>query len=379
MPLIEIDIEQSEINKRMERLVKAISFQKPDRVPVLVDLGTGYMLKQLGLDFKKFFSDPEAMLEGQLLAAKWKLENLKTDMFWVAAVASFENTREASALGCEVNFFDDAIPWVKGPWVNDWDDLDKLEKLDHFTHGLHGKQLEFRDAMKEVARKYPVRFKGGKEFYPGENTVTSHGFTDGPFTLAAEIRGQTELLEDVIVRPDFVKRLLDIITTKIVDTLKQVYSSKARLPLMGVFYADDFAVNLSPKHFEEFVVPCLNRIEDVIKGVRLYHMCGNITHLLPSITEHMKPNFFHGLGYELDKSEVVKYLSGKYVLMGNVSTINIHGGTPESVMEEARECLEYFAPHKGYILSDGFNIPAGAPLENINAMMEASERWGKYE
>jgi uroporphyrinogen-III decarboxylase len=41
--------------------------------------------------------------------------------------------------------------------------------------------------------------------------------------------------------------------------------------------------------------------------------------------------------------------------------------------------IEKLAQKKGLIIQDGSNIPPGTPLENINAMMEAAEMYGRYE
>jgi len=56
----------------------------------------------------------------------------------------------------------------------------------------------------------------------------------------------------------------------------------------------------------------------------------------------------------------------------------IHSGTPEQVREATRTVIEKLAPYKGLIVPDGNNIPPGSPVENINAMMEAAEVYGRY-
>lgn len=55
----------------------------------------------------------------------------------------------------------------------------------------------------------------------------------------------------------------------------------------------------------------------------------------------------------------------------------IHSGTPAEVREATRRVIEILGPHRGLIIQDGSNIPPGSPLENINAMMEAAETYGR--
>lgn len=69
-------------------------------------------------------------------------------------------------------------------------------------------------------------------------------------------------------------------------------------------------------------------------------------------------------------------MGGWIVLRGNINPLNILTGTPESVFEESMEALRTFGRGSGgYILSDGANIPPGAPVENINTMMQAARQF----
>ncbi len=68
----------------------------------------------------------------------------------------------------------------------------------------------------------------------------------------------------------------------------------------------------------------------------------------------------------------------RVVLLGNVDPMLIRSGTPEQVRQATRRVIEKLAPLHGFIVQDGNNIPPGSPLENINAMMEAAEIYGRY-
>jgi uroporphyrinogen-III decarboxylase len=57
----------------------------------------------------------------------------------------------------------------------------------------------------------------------------------------------------------------------------------------------------------------------------------------------------------------------------------IRSGSAEAVREATRRVIEKLSPLGGFIVQDGNNIPPGSPVENINAMMEAAERYGRYE
>ena len=81
----------------------------------------------------------------------------------------------------------------------------------------------------------------------------------------------------------------------------------------------------------------------------------------------------------MDLDYIASVMGGKVVLIGNVDPMLIHSGTPDEVMEASRKVIEKLAPFKGFILQDGNNIPPCSPIENINAMMEAAEKYGVFK
>lgn len=75
---------------------------------------------------------------------------------------------------------------------------------------------------------------------------------------------------------------------------------------------------------------------------------------------------------------IAKVMGGRVVLLGNVNPLTILHGTPEEVIAETRRCIETLGPLRGYIVQDGNDIAPGSPIGNINAMMIAAERYGRY-
>ena len=105
-------------------------------------------------------------------------------------------------------------------------------------------------------------------------------------------------------------------------------------------------------------------------------MCGHTDHLLQMLSDDLKINELQGFGWEVDLERIGQIMGGRVVLGGNVSPLLIAQGTPEQVKAATRRVLETLAPYGGLIIQDGNNIPPGSPVENINAMMEASNEYG---
>jgi uroporphyrinogen decarboxylase len=378
--VIEIGVPVEEIAARRERVEKVRRFERPDRVPVIPALGTRFLVPRAGARFRDYFADPETMLRTQILAQKWLMENVHTDAFavtgpWVGAWTDFENTFEAGSLGVEVVFPDDDIPWVGHGWVADDADLRRLEAMDFVRSGLNARQLDFRRRMIEVADKYPVRFLGGPVFHPGANPSLTHT-SDGPFGVAGDLMGQTDLFLAVKERPDFVRELLRIVTDKLIAWLDFCWAEMG-LPVPKDFaWTDDLAVSLSAEDFRAVVLPAERRLRFHFDGRLSLHMCGRSDHLLEIFRDDLAIHELQGFGYEVDLDRVAAVLGGRVTLLGNVDPMLIHAGTPDQVRAATRRVLDTLAPLGGLIIQDGNNIPPGSPLANINAMMEAAEAWG---
>lgn len=381
--IIEIAVPIEEIEARRLRLEKARRFEAPDRVPVIPALAHRFLVPKTGVLFRDYYGGPEVMLRTQILAQKWLMENIRTDAYsitgpWVGAWTDFQNTFEAGSLGVEIIFPDNDIPWVGPGWVRTEADLRRLESLDFVTGHINLLQTIYRRKMLEVADDYPVRFQGGPVFYPGREASLTHT-SDGPFGVAGDLMGHTEIFQAVLERPDFVRELLRIVTDKLIGYLDFCWEEE-RLPVPKDFaWTDDLAAGLSEKTFREIVLPFEKKLRFHFDGRLSLHMCGRTDHLLEIFARDLEIHEFQGFGYQVSLERVASVMGGKVVLLGNVNPMLIHSGTPDEVREATRRVIEVLAPGRGFIVQDGNNIPPGSPVANINAMMEAAERYGRYE
>jgi uroporphyrinogen decarboxylase len=378
---IEIHVTIDEIEERHERVTRAKRFESVDRVPVIPAIAHRFLVPAVGVRFREYYADPETMLRTQILAQKWLMEHVRTDAYsitgaWVGAWTDFQNTFEAGSLGCDVVFPDDDIPWVGPGWVNTDADLRRLESMDFIRGDLNARQFAYRRAMMAVADRYPVRFSGGPVFFPGENPSLTHT-SDGPFGVAGDLMGQTELFIAVRERPEFVRELLSIVTVKLIAYLDYCFDEEKISRPRDFAWTDDLAASLSAETYRSLVLPSEKLLRSHFEGYVSLHMCGKTDHLLAIFADELGIDEYQGFGYQVDLDRVASVMGGRVVLVGNVNPMLIHSGTPEDVRGATRTVLEKLAPSRGLIIQDGSNIPPGTPLENINAMMEAAETYGR--
>jgi uroporphyrinogen decarboxylase len=380
--IIEIGVAVDELEARRLRVEQAKRFEVPDRIPVIPAIAHRFLVPMTGTTFKEYYADPETMLKTQLLAQKWLMENVRTDAYsitgpWVGAWTDFQNTFESGSLGCPIMFPDDDIPWVGPGWVSTDADLRKLDAMEYIHDGINGRQIAYRNAMLAVAERYPVKFLGGEVFYPGMQVSLTHT-SDGPFGVAGDLMGQTELFLAVKEKPDFVRELLRIVTDKMIAYLDFCWEEEGLPRPRDFAWTDDLAVGLSAETYRSLVLPSERRLRFHFDGRLSLHMCGATDHLLNIFVDDLKIHEFQGFGYQVSLNRVAEVMGGKVVLIGNVDPMLIHSGTPDDIREATRKVIEILGPCRGVIIQDGSNIPPGSPLENINAMTEAAEVYGRY-
>lgn len=390
--IVEINITTGELEERRKRCELQKKFNKPDRVPVTPLVDTWYWLPRTGNTYEKYFSDAKSMLECQLEGCKWLFENVKSDHYKIMLGPVFTYVSEAGTFGAGIEYRENEPPWVKSHPIKTEDDLDKLEKIDPINTGLHGKELSFREEMLKIAGNYKIRFSDKKEigiqdkigidynnfsYASGIPGIGVAGRTIGAMLVANDLRGPTNMYMDVIDNPKFAKKLLSIITDKII---KWVEYTKELLgeTKEGVFVGDDGAAQLSPKLYREILLPFQKKMKSYFGGYTSFHADAKADHILDIVAGELGIDDFSGFGYEDDREHVAKLFGGKAVLCGNINPMNIETGDRKSIIEECKDAIEYFAPYSGFFLKDGDNIPPNTPLENINYLYEAAEKYGKY-
>jgi uroporphyrinogen decarboxylase len=84
------------------------------------------------------------------------------------------------------------------------------------------------------------------------------------------------------------------------------------------------------------------------------------------------------MGFMHDLKTLKNAIGSRICLIGNVAPVGVlMRGDRSNVTEESRRCIEAAAAGGGFVLSSGGVIDRGTPPENIDALIEATERFGK--
>ena len=79
----------------------------------------------------------------------------------------------------------------------------------------------------------------------------------------------------------------------------------------------------------------------------------------------------------MDLALAKKELGDIACLMGGFPVYTVKYGNPKQIDEEVKKTLDIMAPGGGYLFATGYSME-DAPQENLEALFEAVEKYGKY-
>lgn len=372
---IDYDPARFEINRR--RLEARAAFRIHDRAPVAYCVVPRFFAPIFGMPYRELFSDAETQYRWLLEFAKYRMERITEDI-WTGPIITvapyFDNVTNASAFGAEIGWSDTETPRAI-PTLKDPDQAARLPMPDPMS-GLWGKAHEWRAVMRELAADTRVTV-GGVE---GHVEVAPAGIGgEGPHMVAVDLVGE-DLYWWQVEHRGACHRLLQTITSGMIGAEDHFRALDPRRR-GGYGIAEDAAQVMSAAMFREFCVPYASALYDRfgagLADGRGMHMCGDSSHLLQSLRDDLRISSFNLFGYRVDPADAARVFRSGVYLWGNLDPMLLKDGSPGQVTEAALHCLEALAPTGGLLLGDGANICPGTPLENLAAVTEAAEEYGR--
>jgi uroporphyrinogen decarboxylase len=142
----------------------------------------------------------------------------------------------------------------------------------------------------------------------------------------------------------------------------------------------------SPAVFAELYAPCYRRLNDYVHQhtplKTWYHCCGSIHALIPTFIE-MGVDILNPVqtsAANMEPEHLKRDFGEKIVFWGGgIDTQRtLPFGSPDEVREQVKERLRIFAPGGGFVFATVHNIQTGVPAENLVAMYEAVASYGRY-
>lgn len=383
-----MQIRFSEHNREVREVWESFDKGRPVRIPLILGLSSRFFMfnkavNPVGISYKEYTEDPGIMFEMQVRSDHFRRMNIPADYEmgfpedgWNIYV-DFQNYYEAAWLGANVKFIDNNVP-ASEPFLTDTnkDSLFDRGIPDAFS-GLMGLCRSHYEYFMDKARNYSYEGVKVGKIQPAVMA------TDGPFTIACDIRGTTEFCLEMYEDPDYAHKLLDYITEAIIYRLKSWRKYLGEPEVNDRFYfADDSILLISCDCYREFVLPYHKRIVEALSNNETYnciHLCGDATRHFKTIKDELNVKSFD-TGFPVKHGELVRQLGPDVTVYGGPHVELVRSGTPLQVEMESRRIIEEVKAHtKRFVLREGNNMAPGTPMENIAAMYEACRKYGRYE
>ena len=254
---------------------------------------------------------------------------------------------EPSALGAKIKFWEDNTP-------SEYHTLYHIEDIDNFPD-YEVESDAFMGLTLHRIRSQRQRILDTGEILP---LVTSRG----PLCTAGFVRSTTDFMIDLVEKPEWAHKLINLCTNLIIDWLKAQHKAMGNT-VEGIFILDDIVGFINEEHYQEFAHPYLKKICDAFPKdwVKIYHNDAEIGACL----DHLPDCGFNVLnwGKQTDIAEVKSRVGDRMCLMGNVNPLEVGvRGTPEEVREATLDVLEK-SGGTGIILSVGGGTSPGMPAK----------------
>ncbi len=355
--------------KPRERVLKALMHEEPDRVP-LFELAVSPLV--LGKIFNK---KPEECLS---IYAGWEkefdlYEKLGLDSSTVYTLMF--NPKNARGLD-------------KDRYVDSWGRIYSANvSASYISHFYMGGYLTTPEKYEEFPRLDPLDSWGIEQFKiavkAAGDRILPVAAVGSIWEVQGEALGWENMFRYIFTNPQFVKRVLADSTKFLIELGKACIDLGAEVLLDWDDYGYTHGPMISPKHFEQFIYPCLKKAADTFhkKGAFLMvHSDGDIRLLMDLIIkagvdaiQPLEPKA------GMDIGEVAEKWGEKICLVGNIDVSHLLPfGTPEEVAREVRRAINAAAPGGGYLLGSGHQINDWCKPENFLAQIKTAKKFGVY-
>lgn len=297
-----------------------------------------------GKSYTAFMQDHRVLVESNMMLL---------DMYNHDAVSVISDPyREASAFGAKVTFGGDSSPKAD-KLITCMEDVEKLGMPD--VHACE-RTLDRINAVKLFREKLG-------------NPFPVIGWIEGPIAEAADLCGVSETMMNMVMEPDMVKALMQ----KCLQMGKNFALAQIEAGANIIGVGDALCSQISDEMYDEFVQPLHKELFAFIHehgAIVKLHICGNITHILPSLAQTDVDIL--DADWMVDMGVAHKVMGDDVVICGNLDPVTvIMDGTRELIKakyEEAKTSI----PRENWIMMGGCEIPRSTPVENVKYLREIS-------
>lgn len=372
-----------------ERLNTALDHKEPDRVPI--DMGgivTG-ITKVAHQNLRDYLDIPGEEIVIDMIQQLVKPEEEVLERLGV-------DTRYVYLTGSRDHNVDD---FEKQEYVDEWGV--KRRRAELKTGGAYYDIIEspFENFTLEDLKRHqwPDPYEGGRFEGLGEQVRRLREQTDyailinaigSVFEFTWYTRGFARFLMDLMIDQDAVCYLMDRMLEFQMGLFDQILTEAGEyvdVVMTGDDLSNQNAPTVSPELYRELVKPRQRKLCELIKSKTdakiFYHSCGSTRDFVKDLADIGVDilNPVQVAANRMDTKELKREFGDYMSFWGAIDTQYVLPfGSPDEVREEVKRRIDDLAPGGGYVLNSVHNIQSDVPPENVIAMFETAQEYGKY-
>ena len=377
-----------------ERVQAVLHHEIPDRVPIIIGVSNATGIKMRPYrEIKKIMG-----IEGD--------DNYIYD--WPELGTALPDERILQRLHSDVRGVLDRFPKAvydraksrpaHSPFFDDWGNGQKEIGPDNWYPGVHpmpdAKTIEDLDKfpwpdMDDPFRTSHVRQQALKLHEENQYAILATPWLMFPFERAIGLQGMETFLSNMAMEPDFAQELLNRIT-KLCLTNMGHFLDQCGDVIDMIKIGDDLGTQenlmISPRMYRRMLKPLHAELIDLIKQKTkakvFFHTDGDVFNLIEDFIEigvDILNPIQTSAGRMSNLEELKKQYDKRIVFCGAVDTQKVlPNGTPEQVRQEVKRVIDILGNGGGYMLATVHTVMNEVPAENILAMVDAVEEFGRY-
>jgi uroporphyrinogen-III decarboxylase len=364
--------EERNYHSRWERVQRAISLQKPDRVPVVLQYA-GFAAHVTQTAMSEFLFSSEKNIEIMIRAFRMIGEGdaINYGSFWPYGLSFIFMSKVA-------------VPGVDLPKDDVWQvvETEKMNREDYDRILSSGWPVFFREFMtNQVFDDVP------SDWMPPQRKILDvlglwreaglpvliNAAVTTPIELLSGSRSMEKFMFDLVEIPEKVEAVMKAIAPYLSANAIQ-NAKKHGYPAVWVGGWRSAPFLYSPSMWQRFAWPYFCRlVQEVVDAglIAILHLDSDWTRELESFKDLPRAKCLMALDGETDIHKAREILDGHMCIMGDVPASMLFSSTPDEVYEYSRGLIEDLGP-TGFILQSGCDIPTNAKLENVQAMVQAT-------
>lgn len=342
----------------MERMVKTLNHEEPDRVPVFPVIA-GAARRLVDASYPEWSVNADVCAESFIKAQK--------EFGMDCVVTLIDLSVECTAWGQELVFPENeaAHPNYHNCVIQDIEEYEKIKKVDYRTCS---RMMMHIDVCKKVV-----------EASKGEYPVIA--FVFGPLGTLSMLRNQSAMYMDLMDDPDAVKAA----AFEIKETLKDYCTALLETGIQGIMFDTLFSSGSIMRkdmwdEMEGDLVEDLAKHVHSLGGMVMIHNCGEKIYFDAQI-RRMQPeaiSFLYPPDDCKDFAETKEKYGDKTTLVGAVEPTKVVFGEEEAFAADCKAHIDAMSKNGGYVLALGCEYPANAEFTRAYKMAEIAKTYGTY-